>query len=70
MIDYQIDPNEGLSPAMRHSPGIAAATRAAPDWLTWNLLTLAVWRDEVLADTTLTPRPGTRVLAPSSSSVF
>jgi hypothetical protein len=50
--------------------GIAAATRAAPDWLTWNLLTLAIWRDEVLADTTLTPRPGTRVLAPSSSSVF
>jgi hypothetical protein len=42
---------------------VAAATRAAPDWLTWNLLTLAIWRDEVLADAALAPLPGTRVLA-------
>ena len=45
---------------------IAAATRAAPDWLTWNLLTLAIWRDEVLADAALAPLPGTRVLALSA----
>jgi asparagine synthase (glutamine-hydrolysing) len=47
---------------------IAAATRADPDWLTWNLLNLAIWRDEVLADPTLAPLPGTRILAPSSSN--
>jgi asparagine synthase (glutamine-hydrolysing) len=49
-------------------PGIAAATREAPDWLTWNLLTLAIWRDEVLVDATLPVVPGTHVLAPSSTS--
>jgi asparagine synthetase B (glutamine-hydrolysing) len=41
----------------------ADASRAAPDWLTWNLLTLAIWRDEVLADSTLAPLSGTRVLS-------
>ena len=46
----------------------SAATRADPDWLTWNLLNLAIWRDEVLADPTLAPLPGTRILAPSSSN--
>jgi hypothetical protein len=41
----------------------AAATRAAPDWVTWKLLTLAIWRDEVLGDRTLAPAANTRVLA-------
>jgi asparagine synthetase B (glutamine-hydrolysing) len=45
----------------------AFATRAAPDWLTWNLLTLAIWRDLVLADSTLAPLSGTRVLSPPVS---
>jgi asparagine synthetase B (glutamine-hydrolysing) len=47
----------------------AAATRAAPDWLTWNLLTLAIWRDEVLHDSALAPASTTRVLSPMLSSV-
>jgi hypothetical protein len=42
----------------------ALAARAAPDWLTWNLLTLAIWRDQVLADPALVPLSGTRVLSP------
>jgi hypothetical protein len=47
---------------------IAAATRAAPDWLTWNLLTLAIWRDEVLADAALA-RYLELVLMPSARGV-
>ncbi|MGE0162232.1 MAG: asparagine synthase-related protein [Dongiaceae bacterium] len=41
----------------------ASATRAVPDQLTWKLLTLAIWRDEVLGDRTLAPAANTRVLA-------
>lgn len=40
----------------------AAILRAQPDLLTWNLLTLAIWRDAVLGDPDLAPLPGTRVL--------
>jgi asparagine synthetase B (glutamine-hydrolysing) len=39
----------------------ALATRATPDWLTWHLLTLAIWRDQVLADPALEPLSGTRI---------
>jgi hypothetical protein len=31
--------------------------------VTWKLLTLAIWRDEVLGDRTLAPAANTRVLA-------
>lgn len=41
----------------------AAATQAQPDMLTWNLLSFAIWRDEVLKDRTLAPPPGTRAFA-------
>jgi hypothetical protein len=45
------------------------ATRVDPDWLTWNLLTLAIWRDEVLTNPALAPLSGTRVLAVSQQKL-
>jgi asparagine synthase (glutamine-hydrolysing) len=46
-------------------PRVSAVTREAADWLTWNLLTFAIWRDELFANTTLGILPGTYILAPS-----
>jgi hypothetical protein len=46
---------------------VAAATCAAADWLTWNLLSFAIWRDEVLSDTALALPSSTRVFSPPSS---
>ncbi|MGE0117316.1 MAG: asparagine synthase-related protein [Dongiaceae bacterium] len=47
---------------------VAAATCAAPDWLTWNLLSFAIWRDEVLSNAALALSFSTRVFSPSSSA--
>ena len=46
---------------------VAAATCTAPDWLTWNLLGLAIWRDEVLTNVALALPSSTRVFSPPSS---
>jgi hypothetical protein len=39
---------------------VAAELSEHPDWLTWNLLSLAIWQKEVLSDPALTPGPQTQ----------